>query len=214
MPVPKTYLDAVTLGEGNTPIVSLPSVALQLGIESVHAKLEYVNPTGSFKDRGTAVVIAAARQQRRVRGRGGLIRKRGSVRLGLRGARRHEGPHLRSVIRPSGQAQADHRLRSAGALHPRPARGDDRRRRRVCDRARSGVRLPRPQSLLRRGNKAVRLRDIPPVRRQYAKTRRHARRERVAAARRAQGVLRAQEGRARRGNTPPPRRAGQGTSCQ
>ena len=62
MPVPKTYLDVVTLGEGNTPVVSLPSVALQLGIESVHAKLEYVNPTGSFKDRGTAVVIAAARQ--------------------------------------------------------------------------------------------------------------------------------------------------------
>ncbi len=62
MPVPKTYLDAVTLGEGNTPVVSLPSVALQLGIQSLDAKLEYVNPTGSFKDRGTAVVIAAARQ--------------------------------------------------------------------------------------------------------------------------------------------------------
>ena len=62
MPVPKTYLDAVTLGEGNTPVVPLPSVALQLGIESVHAKLEYVNPTGSFKDRGAAVVIATAKQ--------------------------------------------------------------------------------------------------------------------------------------------------------
>ena len=62
MPVPKTYLDAVTLGEGNTPVVSLPSVASQLGIDSIDAKLEYVNPTGSFKDRGTAVVIAAATQ--------------------------------------------------------------------------------------------------------------------------------------------------------
>lgn len=62
MPVPKTFLDSITLGEGNTPLVSLPSVASQLGIQSLDAKLEYINPTGSFKDRGTAVVIAAAKQ--------------------------------------------------------------------------------------------------------------------------------------------------------
>ena len=62
MPVPKRFLDSATLGEGNTPIVDLPSVASQLGIQSLDAKLEYINPTGSFKDRGTAVVIAAAKQ--------------------------------------------------------------------------------------------------------------------------------------------------------
>ena len=62
MPVPKRYLDSVTLGEGNTPVVELPAVAARLGIESLHAKLEYINPTGSFKDRGTAVVIAVAKQ--------------------------------------------------------------------------------------------------------------------------------------------------------
>ena len=62
MPVPKRYLDLVTLGEGNTPVVELPAVASRLGIESLHAKLEYINPTGSFKDRGTAVVIAVALQ--------------------------------------------------------------------------------------------------------------------------------------------------------
>ena len=62
MPVPRQFLDAVSLGEGNTPIVSLPSVASQLGIQSLDAKLEYINPTGSFKDRGTAIVIAAAKQ--------------------------------------------------------------------------------------------------------------------------------------------------------
>ena len=59
---PRQFLDAVSLGEGNTPIVSLPSVASRLGIQSLDAKLEYINPTGSFKDRGTAVVIAAAKQ--------------------------------------------------------------------------------------------------------------------------------------------------------
>ena len=62
MPVPKRFLDSATLGEGSTPIVDLPSVASQLGIQSLDAKLEYINPTGSFKDRGTAVVIAAARR--------------------------------------------------------------------------------------------------------------------------------------------------------
>lgn len=62
MPVPRQFLDSATLGEGNTPIVDLPSVAAQLSIQSLDAKLEYVNPTGSFKDRGTAVVIAAAKQ--------------------------------------------------------------------------------------------------------------------------------------------------------
>ena len=62
MPMPRQFLDSATLGEGNTPIVDLPSVASQLGIQSLDAKLEYINPTGSFKDRGTVVVIAAARQ--------------------------------------------------------------------------------------------------------------------------------------------------------
>ena len=62
MPVPTQYLDSATLGEGNTPIVDLPAVASRLGMQSLDAKLEYINPTGSFKDRGTAVVIAAAKQ--------------------------------------------------------------------------------------------------------------------------------------------------------
>ena len=62
MPVPKQFLDSATLGEGNTPVVDLPAVASRLGIESLDAKLEYINPTGSFKDRGTAVVIAVAKQ--------------------------------------------------------------------------------------------------------------------------------------------------------
>ena len=62
MPVPQRFLDSATLGEGNTPVVDLSAVASRLGIQSLDAKLEYINPTGSFKDRGTAVVIAAARQ--------------------------------------------------------------------------------------------------------------------------------------------------------
>ena len=44
--------DPVTLGEGATPIVSY---------EKLRLKLEGISPTGSFKDRGAATVITAAR---------------------------------------------------------------------------------------------------------------------------------------------------------
>ena len=60
MPVSGSALESATLGEGNTPIIPLPSVAERMGFESLDAKLEYLNPTGSFKDRGTVVVIAKA----------------------------------------------------------------------------------------------------------------------------------------------------------
>lgn len=52
--------EAITLGEGNTPSVSLQNVARRLGVEVIHAKLEAMNPTGSFKDRGTAVMMSVA----------------------------------------------------------------------------------------------------------------------------------------------------------
>ncbi len=60
MPVSRSSLESVTLGEGETPIIPLPSVADRLGFESLYAKLEYLNPTGSFKDRGSVVVMAKA----------------------------------------------------------------------------------------------------------------------------------------------------------
>ncbi len=62
MPISQRCLDSVTLGEGNTPIASLPAIASRMGIKSLDAKLEYLNPTGSFKDRGTAVVLAQAKR--------------------------------------------------------------------------------------------------------------------------------------------------------
>lgn len=50
----------VTLGEGDTPLVPLPRWGERHGLHRVYAKLEYVSPTGSFKDRGAAVVVAKA----------------------------------------------------------------------------------------------------------------------------------------------------------
>ena len=118
-------------------------------------------------------------------------------------------PHLRAVVCPSGKAQADRRLRSAGTLHPRAARGNDSGRSRICHGARSGIRLPRSQPLLRGGNETVCLRDV--YRQSDGKNseaHRHAGRERIASTGRAQGVLGAETGRAHCGDTPPARRSG------
>jgi len=50
---------AVTLGEGNTPLLYAPRLSERTGCE-VHVKVEGVNPTGSFKDRGMTVAITHA----------------------------------------------------------------------------------------------------------------------------------------------------------
>ena len=61
MPVP-IHADAlpVTMREGDTPIVPLPSVAANLGLANVWGKLEFISPTASFKDRGTAMMLSVA----------------------------------------------------------------------------------------------------------------------------------------------------------
>lgn len=43
----------VTLGEGNTPFLWVERAGLQIGL-----KLESLNPTGSYKDRGSAVLVS------------------------------------------------------------------------------------------------------------------------------------------------------------
>jgi len=61
LPVPDTGMrpargagDSVVLGEGWTPLVSVP-----VNNRKVYFKCEHLNPTGSFKDRGTAVLVNA-----------------------------------------------------------------------------------------------------------------------------------------------------------
>ncbi len=53
---------SITLGEGNTPIVSSEAVGRSLDLRNLTAKLEYLNPTGSFKDRGTAAMMSVAKE--------------------------------------------------------------------------------------------------------------------------------------------------------
>ncbi|MEN1968097.1 threonine synthase [Lentibacillus sp. N15] len=53
---------ALTLKEGNTPLIHFPHLSKQLGIE-LHGKVEGANPTGSFKDRGMVMAVAKAKEE-------------------------------------------------------------------------------------------------------------------------------------------------------
>jgi threonine synthase len=55
--------DAVTLREGNTPLYAMPQCALKAGVETLFAKHQGMNPTGSFKDTGMTMAASIARQE-------------------------------------------------------------------------------------------------------------------------------------------------------
>jgi len=63
LPILDSLENAVTLGEGNTPLYELPRVATRLGVERLHAKHQGMNPTGSFKDTGMTAALSLAREQ-------------------------------------------------------------------------------------------------------------------------------------------------------
>ena len=50
----------LSLGEGDTPLLSAPRLAEWIGVTDVYLKYEGANPTGSFKDRGMVVAVAKA----------------------------------------------------------------------------------------------------------------------------------------------------------
>ncbi|RKZ35428.1 MAG: threonine synthase, partial [Gammaproteobacteria bacterium] len=52
---------AVTLGEGNTPLIRLQNIPKTLArCVEIYVKYEGLNPTGSFKDRGMTVAVTKA----------------------------------------------------------------------------------------------------------------------------------------------------------
>jgi threonine synthase len=59
LPLSKVDL-TLSLGEGNTPLVELERLTKKFNLPPVFIKNEIVNPTLSFKDRGTAVAIQKA----------------------------------------------------------------------------------------------------------------------------------------------------------
>jgi len=50
----------ITLGEGYTPLVHARNLGRLIGTPLLHLKVEGMNPTGSFKDRGMVVAVAKA----------------------------------------------------------------------------------------------------------------------------------------------------------
>lgn len=53
----------ITLQEGNTPLIPVPSIAAQIGRQvQVFVKYDGLNPTGSFKDRGMTLAISKAKE--------------------------------------------------------------------------------------------------------------------------------------------------------
>ena len=64
MPVPfHSDYPTATMGEGHTPIVPMTRVSENLGHSNIFGKLELMNPTGSFKDRGAAAMLSVAVEQ-------------------------------------------------------------------------------------------------------------------------------------------------------
>lgn len=65
----RTYLPVseqtpvVTLQEGNTPLIPVPTIAQEIGKGvQVYVKYDGLNPTGSFKDRGMTMAISKAKE--------------------------------------------------------------------------------------------------------------------------------------------------------
>ena len=63
IPLPMSHIDDfVSLGEGNTPLVRLNNINESLGV-NITVKLESLNPTGSFKDRGTSIMLSVLKTE-------------------------------------------------------------------------------------------------------------------------------------------------------
>ena len=52
----------IFLGEGDTPLLPLPNLEKELGLNNLYVKDESSNPTGSFKARGLAAAISKAKE--------------------------------------------------------------------------------------------------------------------------------------------------------
>lgn len=57
--LPATAGAAVSMSEGNTPMIECPDAATELGVEELYIKDEAQLPTGTFQDRGFAVTVSA-----------------------------------------------------------------------------------------------------------------------------------------------------------
>jgi threonine synthase len=58
----KNDSNVVTLGEGTTPLVQAPRYGAIVELRKLSLKLDYMNPTGAFKDRGSTVSVSKLKE--------------------------------------------------------------------------------------------------------------------------------------------------------
>ncbi len=63
LPIVDDERNIVTLREGNTPLYHLARSSAMLGLPSLYAKHQGLNPTGSFKDTGMTAALSVAHEQ-------------------------------------------------------------------------------------------------------------------------------------------------------
>lgn len=68
--------NAVTLGEGGTPLTPAPNLAREMGLERLWIKNESLNPSGTFKDRCMSVAYSRTRE---TGGRGMMLGSAGNA---------------------------------------------------------------------------------------------------------------------------------------
>ncbi len=56
----------VTMGEGQVPLIHSVGIGKELGLEHLYFKMESLNPTGSYKDRISAMGVSIAREKGRL----------------------------------------------------------------------------------------------------------------------------------------------------
>ena len=54
--------EAVSLGEGMTPVIHARRLGARMGLEALYVKDEGLNPTGSFKARGLSAAVTRAKE--------------------------------------------------------------------------------------------------------------------------------------------------------
>ena len=145
--------DAVTLGEGWTPLVTG-----DWGGAAVLFKLEFAMPTGSFKDRGMTVMVSYLKSRGIRAGAGGLVRERGRVALGVRRAERPRVPDSRAGDRVVPEDRPDRRVRRR-RRHDQGLQAGRGRGRAPAER-RDLLREPQLAALLRGGREDARLRAV------------------------------------------------------
>ncbi len=52
----------ISLGEGDTPLMTLPRLGAEMGLRHLYVKDESLNPTGSFKARGLSAAVSKAKE--------------------------------------------------------------------------------------------------------------------------------------------------------